>query len=134
MIEHSLHTIFFILIMLFLCDQKIFKIDSLYLISISFLATAIHCLCYKMEETPCNATVALLSKVLLVLKFLLYMSVLLRVDGKAEWDWSTTFWPYWCSFAIQGIMTIASFIIWVNTIINYLRDEATKKDSKNILA
>jgi hypothetical protein len=54
------------------------------------------------------------------------MSVLLKSDNRTAWDWSTTFWPYWCSFAIQGIMSIASFIIFVNTILNYMKEDATK--------
>ena len=93
------------------------------------IATLLNCFCYRIEETPCNATVALLSKVMFILRFLLYMSILLRADKRTDWDWSTTFWPYWCSFAIQGIMTIASFIICINTIVNYFRDESTGYDS-----
>ena len=99
------------------------------LIIIIMIATLLNCFCYRIEETPCNATVALLSKVMFILRFLLYMSILLRADKRTDWDWSTTFWPYWCSFAIQGIMTIASFIICINTIVNYFRDESTGYDS-----
>ena len=68
-------------------------------------------------------------KIVLVLRFLMGFSVLLKTDDKTQWDWSTTFWPYWCSFAIQGIMAIASLIIFLNTVLNYLKEEASKSDS-----
>lgn len=71
-----------------------------------------------------------MTKVVVVLRLLMALSVILKVDEKTTWDWSTTFWPYWCSFAIQGILAIASFIIFINTFLNYLKEESTKQDSK----
>jgi hypothetical protein len=71
-----------------------------------------------------------MTKVIVVLRLLIGFSALLKADHHTQWDWSTTFWPYWCSFAIQGIMGIASLIIFLNTILNFLKDEATKEDSK----
>ena len=70
-----------------------------------------------------------MTKVVVVLRLLMALSVILKVDEKTTWDWSTTFWPYWCSFAIQGILAIASFIIFINTFLNYLKEESTKQDS-----
>lgn len=54
----------------------------------------------------------------------------MKIDEHAHWDWSTAFWPYWCSFAIQAIMGVASLIIFVNTIFNYFKNEAIIEDSK----
>lgn len=106
------------------------KVDGFYIITPALLACALNCFCIKYEETPCNATIYLMTKIVLVLRLLITFSVMLKVDNKAEWDWSTTFWPYWCSFAIQGIMGIASLIIFLNTVLNYLKEESTKADSK----
>jgi hypothetical protein len=41
-----------------------------------------------------------MTKIIIVLRFLIGFSVLMKIDAKTAWDWSTTFWPYWCSFAI----------------------------------
>jgi hypothetical protein len=68
-------------------------------------------------------------KIVLVLRFLLGFSIMLKLDNKTSWDWSTTFWPYWCSFAIQGIMAIASVIIFMNTCLNYWKGSSSKSDS-----
>lgn len=100
MIEHSLHTIFYVLVLIFLIEQRFFKIDSTYLIVISLIAHLIRVFFHSTEETPCNSTVHLLARIIIALRFFMIMSVLLKVDGKTDWDWSTTFWPYWCSFAI----------------------------------
>jgi hypothetical protein len=96
------------------------------------LACGVGCLFVGYEETPCNVTINLLSKVISVLRLLIAVSAFLKVDHHTNWEWSTTFWPYWCSFAIQAIIGIASFIIFVNTILNYYREEAILEDS-NIL-
>ena len=107
-----------------------FKVDGFAIIIPAAMACTINCFCVKYEETPCNATMQLMTKVVIVLRLLIGFSTLLKCDHKTQWDWSTTFWPYWCSFAIQGIMGIASLIIFLNTTLNYLKDEANKDDSK----
>lgn len=94
------------------------------------LACGVGCICVGYEETPCNATMNLLSKIIAVLRLLIAFSAFLKVDHHTNWEWSTTFWPYWCSFAIQAIIGVASFIIFVNTILNYYREEAIIEDSK----
>ena len=73
----------------------------------------------------------LVTKVLTVLRLFVALSAFAKIDHRAQWDWSTTFWPYWCSFAIQAIMAVASMIILVNTILNYLKDEAIREDCKS---
>jgi uncharacterized membrane protein len=70
--------------------------------------------------------------VITVLRLLIAASAFIKADHRAQWEWSTTFWPYWCSFAIQGILGIASFVIFVNTVLNYFKDEALFGDSKLI--
>ena len=64
------------------------------------IASGISCLFVNYEETPCNATMQLISKVITVLRLLISVSSFIKVDHRANWEWSTTFWPYWCSFAI----------------------------------
>jgi hypothetical protein len=62
--------------------------------------------------------------VITVLRLLIAASAFIKADHRAQWEWSTTFWPYWCSFAIQAILGIASFVIFINTVLNYFKDEA----------
>jgi len=96
------------------------------------LACAVGCICIGYEETPCNATINLLINIISVLRLLVAISAFLKIDRHTNWEWSTTFWPYWCSFAIQAIIGIASFIIFVNTVLNYYKEEAIIEDSKLI--
>lgn len=100
----------------------------------SCLACCINLCCPLIEQTPCNSTMLLLSKILCVLRFFVGLSVFIRFDRAADWDWSITFWPYWCSFAIQVILSIASMVILANTISNYFRQEAIIEDSKVIFS
>jgi hypothetical protein len=97
------------------------------------LACAVGCICASYEETPCNATINLLIKIISVLRLFVAISAFLKVDHQTSWEWSTTFWPYWCSFAIQAIIGIASFVIFANTILNYARQEAIIEDSKHFI-
>lgn len=130
MLENFLYicTYTIVAIYLYIKDPALFGSYSI-LIPAS-LASCLGCLCITIEETPCNATIVLLHKVITVLRFLIALCVLLKIDNYAHWDWSTAFWPYWCSFAIQVIMGVASLIIFVNTIFNYFKDEAIIEDSK----
>lgn len=44
------------------------------------LACCISCFCVKYEETPCNATMQLMTKVIVVLRLLIGFSVILKLD------------------------------------------------------
>ena len=76
------------------------KVDGLTIIIPALLACLLNCFCIKYEETPCNATIQLMTKIVIVLRLLMGFSILLKTDSRTDWDWSTAFWPYWCSFAI----------------------------------
>ncbi len=97
--ENGIYAVTWVMLVIYLYDQERFNI-SIAISSMVFLASCINCFCIKYEETPCNATMQLLSKILIVLRFLLCFSVLMKIDHRTSWDWSTAFWPYWCSFAI----------------------------------
>lgn len=128
--ENLLYLLVWLLLVMYLYNHSAIKINGLVILVPAIVACILNCFCVKYEETPCNATVQLLSKIILVLRLLICFSVLIKLNSKTEWDWSTTFWPYWCSFAIQGIMAIASFIIFLNTLLNHWKEEATISDSK----
>jgi hypothetical protein len=98
------------------------------------LACGVSCICVSYEETPCNAAMQLLTKVITVLRLLIGVSAYLKIDHLASWEWSTTFWPYWCSFAIQAILGIASFVIFMNTVMNYYKKDAPFYDSMAYLS
>jgi len=104
------------------------KVDGMLVLSPALAACVINIFCLKYDETPCNATFFLVMKVVLFLRAVTAFSILIKIDGKTQWDWSTTFWPYWCSFAIQGIMAIASLIIFLNTLLSYLKEDTGKSD------
>ena len=50
------------------------------------------------------------------------------MEAELDWDWSTTFWPYWCSFTIQAVLIIATVVIFLNTISLYFKSEARMHD------
>ena len=118
--EDILFILFLLLIMLYFIDDNKLHINSIVIVVVAFVGSLMNIFCVRLDETPCNATIQLMSKIIVVLRFLMIFSIILKVDDKTDWDWSTTFWPYWCSFAIQGIMGIASFIIFLNTIMNFV--------------
>lgn len=63
----------------FLYQRNIFG-DSFIIVGFGFVACALNCFCIKYEETPCNATIQLMSKIVLVLRFLMGFSVLMKAD------------------------------------------------------
>mmetsp|Transcript_53817 Transcript_53817/g.73744 ORF Transcript_53817/g.73744 Transcript_53817/m.73744 type:complete len:217 (-) Transcript_53817:1112-1762(-) len=103
-------------------------IPGLVIISPLVFAALINLLLFKYIETPCNASYQLTSKVLICLRICLVVNSIIKIDGYVSWDWSTTFWPYWCSFAIHGILTVASIIIFFNTICAVIKMEASNSD------
>jgi hypothetical protein len=94
------------------------------------LACAIRCICVKEEQTPCNASMSLISKALIMLRLLIGITAFLKTSNKVSLEWSTTFWPFWCTFAINVIMGLASLAVLTNTIMSYYRQEAIVEDSK----
>ena len=128
--ENALHAATWLLCLLYIAYMDQLRINGMSIILPAIIAGGITFFCVSYEETPCNATMQLMFKVLGLLRLALGVSAALKIDSHTSWDWSTTFWPYWCSFAIQGIIAIASLIIFFNTVINFLKDEATKADSK----
>lgn len=46
----------------------------------AIIACAISCFCIRYEETPCNATMQLMTKVIIVLRLLIGFSALLKLD------------------------------------------------------
>ena len=50
--------------------------------------------------------------------------VVIKVEATLDWAWSTTFWPYWCSITIQGVVVIATGVIFINTLGNFFKGEA----------
>ena len=53
---------------------------------------------------------------------------IIRNDADLDWDWSTTFWPYWCSITIQGVLVIATGVIFINTLGSFFRSDAKFHD------
>jgi hypothetical protein len=132
LIENLLYILAYTTLAVYLSTAPIGHVFSYGILIPTGLACCLNCLCRKQETTPCNSTMLLLSRVTTALRLLVGLSVFLKVDVKTQWDWSSTFWPYWCSFAIQSIMGIASFIIFVNTVLNYYKEEAIIEDSKSL--
>ena len=132
MIENLLNLVSYTFLILYI-QLSIYSKDHFTGFSIivpAVIACGVNCFLVRFEETPCNSTIQLANKVVSVLRLLIAISAFVKIDSKVEWDWSTTFWPYWCSFAIQAIMAVASLIIFANTIMNYYKEEALIEDSK----
>ena len=67
-------------------------------------------------------------KTVLFLRLVVAANIILKTEGDVQWEWSTAFWPYWCSFTIQAVIVIATLVIFLNTVGLYFRHEATKHD------
>ena len=65
---------------------------------------------------------------MLVLRLLVGANIIIKQEAELDWEWSTAFWPYWCSFTVQAILIIATAVIFFNTISLYLRGEALMFD------
>ena len=130
LLENLLYIISMSLLLIYLYKAEQHHSLALAIIVPSALACLITVFCPLIDNTPCNQTMLLLSKSMCALRFFSGLCIFARYDRGSSWDWSVTFWPYWCSFAVQVILAIASIIILANTISNYLRDEAIVEDSK----
>ena len=84
-------------------------------------ALLIDVLLIKFEETPCFSSLYVIGRMIGGLRVLLAFSVTMKLGKYSDWTWSTTFWPYWCSFAVMGIMAIASIIMFFSAIVNYCK-------------
>jgi len=67
-------------------------------------------------------------KTVLVLRLLVGANIIIKQEAQLDWDWSTAFWPYWCSFTVQAVLIIATAVIFFNTVSLYLRGEALMFD------
>lgn len=54
--------------------------------------------------------------------------VIIKHEAELDWDWSTTFWPYWCSITIQGVLVIATGVIFINTLGSFFKSDAKFND------
>lgn len=119
--ENSLYLITWTLVLIYLSHGLGQKLGGLAIIAPALIACILNCFCLNYNETPCNASLAIVIKIITFLRLVISFSVILKADDSTEWDWSTAFWPYWCSFAIQGIFGIASFIVFINSILNWIK-------------
>ena len=84
----------------------------------------------KFDRTPCNATLQLTIKIVLVLRLVVGANIVLKQEANLDWEWATAFWPYWCSFTIQAVLIITTIVIFLNTISVYCKGEAKMHDGK----
>ena len=69
-------------------------------------------------------------KTVLVLRLLVGANIIIKQEAELDWEWSTAFWPYWCSFTIQAVLIIAMVVIFLNTLSLFVKSEAKFHDGK----
>ena len=69
-------------------------------------------------------------KTVLVLRLLVAANIVIKQEAELDWEWSTAFWPYWCSFTIQAVLIIATVVIFLNTLSLFFKSEAKLHDGK----
>lgn len=74
--------IIWLLVLVYLSFKDSIKVDGFAIVMPAALACAINCFCIKYEETPCNATMQLMTKVVIVLRLLIGFSALLKADHR----------------------------------------------------
>lgn len=127
-IEHILMAISMALIPFYLQQKPLINVPGWLLLVPPILSGLINLFLVKYEQTPCNATFQLTVKTVLVIRLLVGANIIIREEAELNWDWSTTFWPYWCSFTIQAVLVIATVVIFLNTLSSYFKNEAKMHD------
>ena len=130
MVEHGLLALDMVLIPFYLQEEPILRIPGWLLIIPPTLSGLINLFMVKFDSTPCNSTLQLTIKIVLVLRLVVGANIVLKQEANLDWEWATAFWPYWCSFTIQAVLIIATIVIFLNTITVYCRGEAAMHDGK----
>ena len=113
----------FYLVLLVWCAQ-VLPLHAMVALFPLFFAMIVRFIASKWPILPCESLYHLFSCAGQLLRFCLTLTVLLKLNGHTNWDWSTTFWPYWCSFAIQIIMSIFCLIMLLSNVSAYVQGEA----------
>lgn len=129
-VEHALMMVIMLLMPFYLQGEKslLGRIPGWVIIIIGACSAFINLFLVKYEQTPCNATFNLTVKALLIIRLLVGTMSILRQEAALEWDWSTTFWPYWCSITVQGVLVIATGVIFINTLGSFFRSDTKFHD------
>lgn len=127
-VEHGLLALSMVLIPFYLQPDPIVNIPAWILIILPCSSGLINLFMVKYEQTPCNATFQMTVKTVLVLRLLVSASIIIKQEASLDWDWSTAFWPYWCSFTIQAVLIIATVVIFLNTCSSFFKGEARMHD------
>ena len=98
--EHFLLALSMVLIPFYLQESPVIGIPGWVLVLPPMLSGLINLFLVKYEQTPCNATFQLTVKTVLVLRLLVGANIIIKQEANVDWEWSTAFWPYWCSFTI----------------------------------
>ena len=122
--EHFLLALSMLLIPFYLQDTPLVVVPGWLLVFPPILSGLINLFMVKYEQTPCNATFQLTVKTVLVLRLLVGANIIIKQEANVDWEWSTAFWPYWCSFTIQAVLIIATVVIFLNTLTQFFRGDA----------
>ena len=126
-VENLLMAITMMMIPFYLLEEK-FQFSGWYLLVPCLISAIINLLIVKYDMSPCNSTFQLTVKTVLFLRLIVGANIILKTEADMEWEWSTAFWPYWCSFTIQAVIVIATLVIFLNTVGLFFRHEASKHD------
>lgn len=129
-VEHTLLAVTMALIPFYMQEEPQVWIPGWLLLIPTSAQCLLNLFFVKYDKTPCNATYQLTLKTVLVLRFLVGVNILIKWEAKLDWDWSTAFWPYWCSFTIQAVLIIATIVIFFNTVSLFFKSEAKFHDGK----
>jgi hypothetical protein len=110
-VENILLAVSFLVIMIWLPTQAF---SSFFMTIAPFVA--ILCNFFQQSESaPMENLYNLITKVFIIIRFLICFCVIVKMEGLTTWDWKTAFWPFWCSLAIQAIVGVALFIFFMQT-------------------
>ena len=126
--EHSLLAVTMLMIPFYIQEEQLIGIQGWMVMIPLTLSCFIGLMVVKYDQTPCNATLQLTLKTVNLLRLIMAANVVIKIDGHLDWEWSTTFWPYWCSFTIQAVLVVATMVIFLNTLAMFFRAEAKVSD------
>jgi hypothetical protein len=91
-----------------------------FVLLVPIFAMFVNFLAVDYDCTPANSTYIVCMRMIIVLRFLLLSSIILKCEGVTTWKWASILWPFWCSLAIQSIVNMAVLVITVQNLFSWM--------------
>ena len=130
-VEHLLYAVTHVLLPLYLLKFP-FEFSAFYLLVLPFVSSVINLIFLRYQQSPCNATFQIAVKSVLILRLLVALFVVIKIEGTFgpdnEWSWQKTFWAFWISLTMQAVLLVACVVVFLNTLLGFVKGEQSYHD------